>query len=101
MMGTDCQGLIRRQVDGAFLGLLGVSSKREGETGAAIWRIKDAPQWRAEDILSWFKDFGWVGVVILSPPKGRMGWLIRGRPNRGGGLECSDSAAQQASVYHE
>eukprot|EP00969_Alexandrium_andersonii_P124989 5524727-Alexandrium_andersonii.AAC.1 len=40
--------------------------------------------WKAEDLEKWLADFGWTSVSVQSPPRGRLGWLVRGRPNRQG-----------------
>eukprot|EP00969_Alexandrium_andersonii_P340961 15070909-Alexandrium_andersonii.AAC.1 len=102
MHGEGGKGIIRRQGERAFLGLLGVQARGEENEGAAMWRVKGTPQWRVEDLLSWFKDFGWTGVVVLSPPKGKMGWLIRGKPNRGGGsVARSDSGPPSECQHHQ
>eukprot|EP00969_Alexandrium_andersonii_P140678 6222655-Alexandrium_andersonii.AAC.1 len=34
--------------------------------------------------MAWFREFGWARVQIMSPPRGRLGWLLRARPNRSG-----------------
>eukprot|EP00969_Alexandrium_andersonii_P147797 6534571-Alexandrium_andersonii.AAC.1 len=84
MRTPECKGSIRRRGGGACLGLLGQKGSEAGGEGLAMWRVRHTPQWRAEDLVSWLTDFGWSNIVVLSPPRGRLGWLVRGRPHMGG-----------------
>eukprot|EP00969_Alexandrium_andersonii_P058088 2559175-Alexandrium_andersonii.AAC.1 len=82
LRANERRGVIRRRGEGAVLGLLGQGALAAEAT--ALRRVQDAPQWKAQALIRWFADFGWRRVQVHSPPRGELGWLARGRPNRNG-----------------
>ena len=68
---------------GSCLGIRFINGKDPPPTSTA-WRVTGAPNWyRDQDLTATIRGAGWTEVMVLHPPRKRMGWLIKAIPPAG------------------